>query len=281
MQQSTTKIVVGKNRWLFSRRWSPDQSPIGMVLIVHGLGEHSGRYANVARCLVEAGFGVAAVDLPGHGKSPGKRGYIADYDVLLQDLDKLRAQLDADLPQFVYGHSLGGNLVLNYALRWQPDVMGFVVTSPLVLPATVPPLWKRQVARLLNAVWPSFTFQTRVRPADLSHDLDAIRAQQEDPLVHNHVSARLALQMFQAGRYARAHAAKLARPMLLLHGSSDQITSHQASREFAEQAGPICELRINSGGFHELHWEADRAETLAGVVDWLKMHCVSDAPSRH
>ncbi len=256
-------------------RWEPVGTPRGNIGIVHGLGEHSGRYAELAQCLTGAGYRVIAFDHRGHGLTAGKRGHVANYSLLLDDIACLITQLTSvgpSLPCFLYGHSLGGNLVLNYALRRQPQLAGLVISSPLLEPTAPPPLWKRAVAHMLDYVWPSLTLSTGVTTTKLFHDPDAIASRESDPLVHDRVSARLGIQMLSAGLWALKHAHELTLPCFLMHGDADKITSPAATRIFAEHVGSPSELYISAQGLHELHREADREETFRRITDFLEAH---------
>jgi alpha-beta hydrolase superfamily lysophospholipase len=243
------------------------------VVIVHGLGEHSGRYGEVARHLTAAGYLVLAFDLRGHGRTEGPRGHARGFGILLDDVDEVvgeAAGRGRALPAFLYGHSLGGSIVLNYALRRQPQLAGLVVSSPLLQPTIAPGAWRVTLARTLQRIWPALTFANTVDPADLSRDPEVVRAYREDPLVHRRVSVRLGTQMLRAGRWALAHADGLRVPTLLMHGTADSLTSPAASRLFARRAENLCQLRLWDGCFHELHWERERAAVLEFVVDWLR-----------
>ena len=257
---------------LVAQSWEPVGRGIGGVAIVHGLGDHSSRYAHVAQKFAGAGYLVFSHDQAGHGQSGGRRGHVASYSWLLDDIDRLIEQLRARVrtaPVFLYGQSLGGNLVLNYVLRRQSQLSGVIASSPLLLPTSQPPRWKLAMGRLLSVAWPSFTFATGIKASDLSHDPAAVAAYESDPLVHDRVSARLAVQMFAAGRWALAHAPDLAIPTLVLHGTDDAITSCDASSKFAELAGERCTLRTWAGLFHELHWERQREEVISCVIAWM------------
>jgi alpha-beta hydrolase superfamily lysophospholipase len=257
----------------FARAWAPPKDARGTVGIVHGLGEHSGRYLDVAEHFLRSGFAVVAFDQIGHGRSGGPRGHGSDYSLLLDDLAVLVGELqrrgDGRLPRFLYGHSLGGSLVLNFALRRRPELTGLIVTSPLLRPAVRPPRWKLVLGHALNRLCPQLTLETGIDPADLSHDPQAVQRYRDDPLVHHRVSARLGIQMLAAGSWALEHADGLALPTLLMHGAADRVTSADASREFAARAGSMCTLKVWPDGFHELHWESNRNEVLAIVLEWL------------
>lgn len=259
-----------------ARRWQPSGQVAGRMGIVHGLGEHSGRYHDWSTSFCQAGIEVVAFDLIGHGQSSGRRGHVSDYELLLDDIDLLVRELERQAdsrPRWLYGHSLGGNLVLNHALRRSPHLSGLIVTSPLLSPTHPPPRWKRMLAAVLDRLYPQALFSTAIDAADLSHDPQAVQRYREDPLVHDRVSVRLGVQMLAAGRWALQHADKLASPTLLMHGTSDRITSSAASQRFAERAGPICTLQLWPESYHELQWEVDRAAVQATVLDWLRQHC--------
>ena len=144
----TESLLTGRNKTLPGRLWSRDGSPRAVVIVVHGLGDHSGRYQEFARHAVEANIAVFAFDLPGHGLSPGRRGHFERYSDVLLDISAARATVAErfpDVPQFVLGHSMGGNLVINYALRRSaPDdsdsvhLAGLILAAPMLLPPNPP-----------------------------------------------------------------------------------------------------------------------------------------------
>ncbi len=273
-QQFELQGADGRAR--MARRWQPSVAVTGRMGIVHGLGEHAGRYDHGVESFCRAGIEVVAFDLIGHGLSGGPRGHVSDYALLLDDIDLLVRELqrhEDSRPSWLYGHSLGGNLVLNYVLRRSPALSGLIITSPLLLPAFPPPRWKRMLAAVLNHVYPNAVFSTAIDPADLSHDPQAVQCYREDPLVHDRVSVRLGVQMLAAGRWALEHADRLALPTLLMHGTGDRITSAAASLSFAQRAGPICTLKLWPDLYHELQWETERDMVLAVILDWLRQHC--------
>ena len=258
---------------LFAQSWCPASEVRGVIGIVHGLGEHSSRYTSFAERFAQAGFRVVAYDQRGHGRTSGKRGDAPSYEVLLYDVAALLSAMnagEASLPKFLFGQSLGGSLVLNFALRRHPKLNGIIASSPLLLPAHPPPRWKQLAARFLQRVWPSFRFRSGVQAEGLSHDPAVVAAYKADPLVHDLVSARLAVAMLDAGEWALEHAAELTVPTLLMHGMADPITSAQATIDFAQRAGRSCTLHTFPGLYHELHWELERDEAFEVVLDWLK-----------
>lgn len=265
---------------LYARAWQPETAPKAVACLVHGLGEHSGRYGHLAAFLTQAGYALLAFDLRGHGKSGGQRGHAPSYEVIMHDIARfldLAAERYPQCPRFLYGHSLGGNLVLNYALRHRPQLHvlhgmalhGVVATGPELRVAFEPPAWKTTLGKLLYALWPTFSMSNGLDARGLSHDPEAVRAYQGDPLVHDQVTARLALDFLSAGTWALEHAVEFPLPLLLMHGGADPICSVQASREFAAAAGSRCTLKIWDGLYHEIHNEPEQTQVFAYLLDWL------------
>lgn len=273
MNATQFELSSRHGRPLYARRWAPPAPPSGAVGIVHGLGEHSGRYGCLASQLVDAGMTVVAYDQRGHGQSDGARGHVHSYQWLLDDIESMMGYLQSianGRPIFLFGHSLGGNLVLNYLLRRANLPHGAVVCSPLLRVTVPPPAWQRLAGGLLNLVWPSFTFRMRIDANWLSRDAASVAAYQTDPLVHGCASARLAVQMFAAGEWALAHAAMLRVPTLLMHGTADPLTSCPASELFAQAAAHQCSWKRWPELRHELHWEIERQAVIDHIVCWLR-----------
>jgi len=236
------------------------------------MGEHSGRYAHLAAFLDQAGYALLTFDLRGHGKSEGQRGHTPSYEALLNDISLLleeAAKRYPDRPRFLYGHSLGGNQVINYALRRRPQVAGVIATGPLLRPGFEPPAWKLTLGKIMYSLWPTLSMSNELDCQSLSRDPEVVRAYNDDPLVHDRVSARLAMDMLQAGLWVLEQAAEFPLPLLLMHGSDDRLTSAQASREFAAQAGHRCTLKIWDGFYHEIHNEPEQGQVFEYLLEWL------------
>jgi alpha-beta hydrolase superfamily lysophospholipase len=267
-RQSPDRLVF------YFQGWEPETDPRGIVCLVHGLGEHTGRYAHVAAALNAAGYVLFGCDLRGHGRSAGPRGHTPSYETLMDDLGRLLAEATArygSRPQFLYGHSLGGNLVLNYALRRRPALAGVIATSPAIrVPVRLPPA-QVTLAKVMNRLWPAMQMANGLDVNGLARDPEVIRAYTNDPLVHNKISVRLALSMLEAGEWALAHASEFPVPLLLVHGTADILTSAEGSREFAARVpAGRCTLKLWDGFYHETHNEPEKAEVLGFMVDWLR-----------
>jgi len=261
----------------YSRTWEPDANAQAkaVVALVHGHGEHIGRYENVARALTNAGYVLAGYDSRGHGKSTGPRGHIPSYDTLMDDIGAFISMLGekhSGQPVFLYGHSQGGNQVINYALRRHPKIAGVIATGPWLKLAFEPHPIKVTLGRIMNNIFPSFTQASGLDTKGLSHDAEVVRLYDNDPLGHDKISARLFVGMYEAGLWALDHATELALPLLLMHGGADPITSAEASRQFADKAGSHVTLRIWDGMYHEIHNEFEQAEVFKFMIEWLDKH---------
>ncbi len=263
----------------YFQSWEPAAEPKAIVCLVHGLGEHTGRYAHVAAALSEAGYALFGCDLRGHGRSDGPRGHTPSYETLMEDIGRLLAEAQTrygSKPQFLYGHSLGGNLVLNYALRRRPAITGVIATSPaLRVPVYLPPA-QVTLAKMMNRLWPAMQMVNGLDVNRLARDPAVIRAYTNDPLVHNKISVRLALSMLEAGEWALAHAGKFPVPLLLVHGTADTLTLAQGSQEFAAKVpAGRCTLKLWEGFYHETHNEPEKTQVLQFMLDWLHKQSTS------
>jgi alpha-beta hydrolase superfamily lysophospholipase len=260
---------------MFARGWTPKGTPKAVIVLIHGIGEHTGRYTRVGVELAEMGYAMLGFDLRGHGRSEGRRGHTPSYNALLDDIATFMKQMEGkypNLPRFLYGHSMGGNLVLNYALRRKPDLKGLMVTSPWLKLAFEPPAAKVFLAKVMNTIAPGFTQSSRLDTKALSRDEAVVATYVNDPLVHDKVSARLFVSMYESGSWALEHAGELLLPLLLMQGTADRLDSVEATKEFAAKAGSKVTLKLWDGWFHEIHNEPEKAEVFKAMVDWLDAH---------
>ena len=260
---------------MYARGWAPQGIAKAAIMLVHGHGEHVARYDHVAAALTEKGYAMLGFDLRGHGKSGGPRGHTPSYDAMMDDIASFSQQTDqryAGLPRFLYGHSLGGNLVLNYALRRKPDLHGVIATGPWLKLAFDPPASQVTLGRLMNGIAPGFVQHSKLDTRGLSHDQLVVDKYNNDPLVHDKISARLFVAIYDSGLWALEHAAEFPLPLLLMHGAADPLTSAKASQEFAQKAGNKVTLKVWDGLYHEIHNELEKAEVFNFMLDWLGNH---------
>ena len=257
---------------LQAREWAPAGAPRGLVVLVHGFDDHGGRYQHVGEALAAAGFVTCCADTRGQGRSAGPWAWVESYERLMEDIGaflELATARHPGLPRFLYGHSMGGNQVLNFLLRRKPKVAGAIATGPWLELAVEAPALKLAAARLAAALPFKVALPTGMDPGGISHDPAVVKAYVADPCVKGKITPRLLVNILDAGQWALAHAAELSVPVLLLHGDADPITSHGASQRFARAAGPWVTFRTWPGGFHELHNEPEKAEVLKVITDWL------------
>ena len=245
-----------------------------VIVLVHGMGEYSRRYEQtVVPGLLKQSFAVVSYDQFGHGLSEGKKGDHPGYDCILDGLDQVldKAQnLFQSLPTFLYGHSMGGNVVINYALRRKNNLSGVIATSPFLKLAFEPPAWKMAFGKIIEHVYPSLTMPNELDAQALSKDQKEVEAYLNDPMIHDKVSTRFSLAFMKTGEWAVMNASSLNTPMILLHGTKDRITSHLASKEFAENSKGMVDFHPIDNGFHELHHDRERQMILDIICGWIQ-----------
>ncbi|TFE19650.1 alpha/beta hydrolase [Cohnella luojiensis] len=274
MSVMNMKWVTSDGTHMHACEWQPDPSrEIRAVIgLVHGMGEHMGRYSHVAEMLNNEGYTVMGFDQRGHGRTDGKRGHVSAYEGLLEGVDMMIAEAYRKYPSFpffLFGHSMGGNVTINYLLRRQPDIAGAIVTGPWLKLAFKPPSLQAVIGKLLELIYPKYTNNRPLKAANLTTDQTMIERYVGDELGHGQITAKFFFSVQGAGKWALENASKLKVPLLLMHGGDDQVTSIQASKHFADQAGSLTRWREWPGFKHELHNEKRREEVFTVILDWL------------
>lgn len=274
--ESTTTIAAKDGLELFVRSWTPPQYK-AVIALVHGFGEHAGRYQHVADFLNANGFAVIAVDLRGHGKSGGKRGHSPSFEMTLNDvesfIDYAKKTLGNTLPFFLYGHSMGGNIVLNSLLRRNSKgITGAVVTGPLVSLAFKPNAFILFLGKLLRSIAPTFSQPGGVNTDHLSRDKSVVTAYINDPLVHGKISSAAGMDLLEASEFLNTYTGTMPVPTLMMHGSEDSITAQPASEAFAKRVSGDVTYRKWQGLYHEIHNEPEKELVFAELLTWLNAH---------
>jgi len=278
---TTASFLTEHGTRLHRRDWRAAQ-PRARLLLVHGLGEHSGRYARLGEELAAAGISVCAYDHRGHGQSEGPRGVLEGHDTQLAhdllDVFQAYAAEGHDLP-FVFGHSLGGLVVLYASVVMGLTPRGIIASSPAL--ATHTGRLQRKLATWLVGRWPHFTLRNGLPADKLSHDPFVGPDYRQDPLNHSRISARLAYFLFAAGRRTLEGAASLKVPTLLQYAADDHLVDPAGSRAFAA-AAPQRKLEAHEylRLYHEIYNEADadRSRVVADLLRWLDLQL--DKPKR-
>jgi acylglycerol lipase len=254
------------------RSWLPPGRPRALVVVVHGAGEHGGRYEDVAAALVSAGYGVYALDHRGHGRSEGRRALIERVDHAVADLDQLvglARDANPEAQVFLLGHSMGGLIALRYALAHQDRLAGLILSGPLAAIEDVPAAL-RLIGRVLSAVAPGAPL-IAVDPELVSRDPAVVAAYRSDPLVHHgKLPARTAAEIADAVERFPATVGDIHLPTLVLYGTADGLCPPAGSVMLGERMGSSdITLKAYDGLFHEILNEPERAAVLDDVLAWL------------
>lgn len=263
---------------LFWQRYVPP-SPRATVIVLHGGGDHSGRYPAVVSALVREGFEAALVDLRGHGQSDGRRWYVDSFDDYVSDFDgfyeKLRLE-HPDRPRFVVAHSQGALVAALWAMGRAQDVAGFVLSSPFFGFATRPPLLKELGARLVGRVIPWLPIATGIDFGSLTSDEELQGWTARDHLYSRSTTPRLFVELKRASAEALARAAEFRAPLLVLAAGADPIADLEATRRFVDAAGSAEKrLTVYAGFRHEIFNERERTHPIGDAIQWVSRHVVS------
>ncbi len=229
----------------------------------------------------QAGFRAAAFDLRGHGRSHGERGFLLRYDNFLDDVASAVSTFRLkEKPLFLYAHSLGGQVAINYILRDHPDFLkGAVIASPWLRLAFKPNPFKLLLAKLLRYLLPTFSQEAGQDVTKLSRDTEFLKAMPDRNLNHRRVSARMYFEMVKGARLAFDGAERFEVPLLMLHGTHDSVTSFSASEEFFARVKSVDKsFRAYSEGVHETHNDLCREEVLKNVSEWMGERCGDASP---
>lgn len=265
--------------------WWPDEkrhkTPRAIILALHGLGEHIGRYEHVAEFFTHHGYGFLGADRAGHGKSGGKRGHIKNYEYVFDDIKQLYNEATRRYPKvpvFLFGHSMGGGIVIDYLLQQKhTGLKGVFASAPMLEPAFKPNAALVFAGKLLRPILPGFVQSNQLDLKHLSKDDLVIEAYKKDPLVHDRISSEMGIGMMTSGINSLKkikQVKKLAAPLLIVHGEDDQITSNKAAQQFAEAApNKDVTFKLWPGGYHELHNDPDKLDYLNFLLSWIQERC--------
>jgi len=244
----------------------------GWVVLVHGLGEHCGRYDDFMQLLADSGFSVYAFDWAGHGRSEGKQGHATVEDTFATIDDIIG---DIGEKPFLFGHSLGGLTVIRYAERYPERARGVIASSPMLARRSAVSRFSVALSKLLGSIIPSLTVHNGIDPSDISRSEDAVQAYRDDPLVHHRTSVALAKSMFTHMDAAHRDAERVMVPVLLLAGTADVLVPPRGARRFMEElAVEDKQLKTFEGAYHEICDDPEWGKMYRdGVVRWLLAHC--------
>jgi len=268
-------VRIDKETQVPGRAWCAER-PRALVAIIHGLGEHSGRYGALADALVDHRFSVVSLDLPGHGEAVGPRGHAKSW-AMLRDLvvpamftvTRGMPGQPPDLPIVLLGHSMGGLLALDYALAHPKTILGLVLSAPAVRSAP-PPGWKRTLASIAHSLTPSAGFSNGLDASGISRDPEVLKAREEDPLVHNKISPSLYFGLEEARKRVMIEVRRLAVPTLILQGAADRVVNPSGALELNGLAPHgMARLITYRDGYHEVFNDLARDQAIQDLLGWL------------
>ena len=272
LMEAEPQIIHGQDGLkLHTHHWR-HAKPAAICCIIPGFGEHGGRYAHVAAYLLRNSIAALALDCRGHGKSDGLRGHASSMEALVDDVEefiKLARREYNDVPVFLFGHSMGGNIVLNYVLR-KPvsELQGFIASSPWLKLAFEPPGWKLKLGKVMAGIIPRLRQPNGLDSSALSKDKSIVEAYDNDPLVNNLISARLFKVVTEGAEFIQLNAPQIELPGLVYHGTQDRLIEYQATKDLATRVDSVT-WEAYEGVYHEPHNDLEHELVLDNLVKWI------------
>ncbi|MEM6251644.1 MAG: lysophospholipase [Cyanobacteria bacterium P01_D01_bin.156] len=260
---------------LFYQAWYPSGTARAVIALVHGFGEHCDRYHTVTTALTQAGYVIFGFDNQGHGRSEGQRGHINRWQDYRDNVSAFLAQVrqhEPRLPLFILGHSLGGLIVLDFALTAPQGIAGIIISGPPIRPVGIAKPYLVAIARLLSGIWPRFSMDVGTGRDTLSRDPAIVNQMQTDPLTHSVATVRWGTECLVAIANVRKTISQLQLPILLIHGSADKVNDVCGSQEIFERISVDKTLKIYPGSYHEPHNDLDRQQVMHDIIAWLAEH---------
>jgi len=261
---------------VYHQWWRPEGEPHTVLAIVHGVGEHSGRFMNIVHYFVARGHAVYALDLRGHGRSEGRRGHLMSWSEYREDIRRFLQQIGArepGRPLFLLGHSMGGLAVLEYVLHHPESLNGTIISGPPFESEGVATPFLVTLAKVMSRLWPSCPLDVPLEAGALSSNPERVADYLADPLIHRKATARWAAEAILANAYVKTHAAALRIPLLMLHGEADRINTAAGTRRFFDSVPfPDKKLYVIPGGYHEPHTDPGYEKTLQVMEEYMLSH---------
>ncbi len=286
LRRVETRFEGAEGRSLFRRAWLPPD-PRAVLVVVHGFGEHSGRYETLARFFAQRDFAVHAYDHVGHGQSSGRRGHVDGFHWFHDDLERFVEQVRTahpGLPLVLLGHSMGGLIVASLAGLRTPDADLVATSGAALAVGKGVSSFKLWLARVLRRIWPTLAIEAGLDVQGLSRDPEVIRAYEADPLVHGKASVAFGASMNEITVQALEAAPNVRQPMLLLHGEDDPLCEPEGSRRFFEAlphasvAGSA--LQVYPELRHEIFNEPEQEQVFTDLLDWIDAQLAETEASR-
>lgn len=260
---------------LYYQCWLPHEELCGVVVFIHGFGDHSGRHGKLVQAVCEKGWAFYGCDLRGHGQSPGQRGYIGSWDEYREDVRRFIEFVHTKfptLPLFLMGYSMGGLLVLNYGLHYRDHLQGIIAMGPAIGDVGISPVLMF-FAKILDKLWPRFSLEAGLESDGLCRDEKVVEEIENDPLSHGKGTPRLGTELLKVRAWTRANAFDWKLPLLLLHGKADRIAYPEETEQFFSTVSSSDKtIKLYEGAYHELDSEPNKNEVFRDIVTWLEEH---------
>jgi acylglycerol lipase len=272
MKNIVYTITTKDRKNLFVQSWIPEEDKKKLIILFHGLGEHSSRYEHWAELFTQKGYTFLSMDLRGHGKSEGKKGHTKSMDQLLDDIDLLCDKANEIFPEYkkiIYGHSMGATLVLNHVILRNRPFDAIIITSPWLKLIDEPSPVVLKLVGIFQKIFPSLALSNRLKAEQISSDPQVVREYATDPLIHDRISLRMFHVIYNGGFHALRNVYKINYPMLVMHGKKDTILSYKASENYVMNTSKHIHLKLWENQFHELHNELIKLEVFEYIINWL------------
>ena len=273
MKISEKTIFTSRGNKIFIRECKPKNLQEKNILLIHGLGEHSGRYKEFAEFFIKNGIGVYALDLQGHGKSDGKRGHIKSFEEYLESVESslifIRKKF-LETPIILFGHSLGGLIGLNFLIeRESKEIESAVISSPWIETAIKIPEYLILLQKVLKRIFPSLRLNNRLISNHLSKNKDVVSKYDKDELVHNKISLNLYSEVMKSIDNVKEKASRIKAKTFLYHGMSDRIISSKGTIEISKLL-KSHKLKLYDNVYHEPHNDLEKEEIYQDILEFIK-----------
>ncbi|ASB49495.1 alpha/beta hydrolase [Alkalitalea saponilacus] len=281
ISHQTFNLVSRDGTVLQGRYWKPGQSPIATVCLIHGIGEHALRYDTWARRFCDAGFMIYALDYRGHGLSEGNKGHIDHISDLLDDIGALvrRSKRNfGEIPAFLYGHSMGGTLVLEFLVKRRQDFAGAIISSPWLKLIKPPSRFIQNAGKWLDPICPEVTFSTGIKSTHMTSLPQKKENADKDPLMHGRISIRMFNEINKCTESLIEWQNPVRTPLLFLHGISDPLTKPEASESIANKNTQLYKFIGYENTLHEIHNEPIADQAFEDINNWMSQIILNRLP---
>ena len=274
MKFSEKYIILKNKNKIFIRSWLPEQKAKKCILIIHGLGEHSGRYEDFGLRLTKKKNGIYSFDLPGHGNSDGRKGHIQKFSEFIDATEQVlihirRNNLECQI--VLFGHSLGGLIALNFLIdRESREIESAIISSPWIKLAIEVPKYLLNIQRVFKNLFPSLSLNNRINPLDLSKDQKIINEYINDKNVHDRISIKLYSEVVDSIQLVKEKSEKIKIRTLIYHGKNDRLISYHGSEEINKKINN-SELNILNNVYHEPHNDIEKDLVFDKIYKFLEI----------